>query len=330
MHSLGDRAHRHLEARILLEKWRRRFRPHHEVRIRGIRRANDFAGHRPGLRNSGDVSFAPLLSQPGKLRHVRIPLARSSPVPHTSHIEIGLNQHCHRRRLGLRWLHQDPSPPREQQQQARSQAYNPVAQGRDRQASYDECIRRNEQIGDSVNARPRSEPIHQLVVDLRIPQLIPRNARYPRRCKIERHPNDRRRREREPDLARSTANQGDAQPEQSKVQPQHKAEADQQQRRRQGRHIAVALHCVSDPVAVPAIPEHSTEIAEQKSPANSVLFVRVAGKQRPQQRHQREPGEQRAPGQHGTGQRKRQFQKSSREAGRGPQCPRMAMHIGPS
>src|SRR5580693_4487006 len=55
---LRKRDRRFLKARVVLEEWRRRFGPDHEIGMRRIGRADYFAVGCTGLRNSGDIGFA--------------------------------------------------------------------------------------------------------------------------------------------------------------------------------------------------------------------------------------------------------------------------------
>src|ERR1035437_5721266 len=61
--------------------------------MRGIGRADDFAGWSTGLRDSGDVGFALLGGEFGEVGDVAVPLAGTHPEAGAGDIEIGLNEH---------------------------------------------------------------------------------------------------------------------------------------------------------------------------------------------------------------------------------------------
>ena len=71
---LRDGGHGLLKARIVLEERRGRLGPHDKIGMRRIRRADDFARGRAGLRNSGDVGLALLAGQVRELGDVAVPL----------------------------------------------------------------------------------------------------------------------------------------------------------------------------------------------------------------------------------------------------------------
>ena len=60
--------------------------------MRGIRRADDFASRRAGLRNAGDVGLALLAGQARELGDVAVPLAGPGQLLSRAHIEIGLDE----------------------------------------------------------------------------------------------------------------------------------------------------------------------------------------------------------------------------------------------
>ena len=60
--------------------------------MRGVGRADDFAGGRAGLGNAGDVSLALLGGEAQEIGDVLVPLAGAGPIAGVLHIEIGLDE----------------------------------------------------------------------------------------------------------------------------------------------------------------------------------------------------------------------------------------------
>ncbi len=96
-----------LKARVAFLKRRGRFRPHNQVGMGGIGRADNLAIGCAGLGDSGDVRFALLISEPVELGDVAVPLAWTAPEVVGSYVQVWLDQHsgCRRRRLGRRDRH---------------------------------------------------------------------------------------------------------------------------------------------------------------------------------------------------------------------------------
>ncbi len=106
-----------LKLRIILDEGRGRFRPDDEIGMRGIRRADDLARGRAGLRNAGDVGLALLARQVRELGDMPVPL-RALPVVARAHVEIGLNEHGGGRGIGLRRRNKDAGKAGDEQNRA--------------------------------------------------------------------------------------------------------------------------------------------------------------------------------------------------------------------
>ncbi len=185
LHRSSQSGDRMLEARIGLEERRRRLGPDNEIRMGGIRRADDFAGGRAGLGDSGDVRLALLAGEVGEVGEVTVPLPRAGPAIFGGYIEIGLDQDCSGRSRRFGRLPHEPGRTRRQQNgsgQARPEPFDihalfsifrPMAE---HQHACKQCIHGDQEKSDSIDAGPGSELIDQGVVDLRVAELIPRNA----------------------------------------------------------------------------------------------------------------------------------------------------------
>ena len=171
---------------------------------------------------------------------------------------------------------------------------------------------------------PRREAIHPPVVHLRIAQLIPGNAGHARSQQLQRGPEERRRDQRPPQASCRPPHHHQSQPEQPPVQPQHQAEADQQQRWGKRRHLAIARHGIAHPVAVPHVPKKSGKIAQQERPPQRPPGNHgLRRKHCPDERSDPEPRKHRSPRRHGSRERKWQFQQRPRT---GPRPPSASTH----
>ncbi len=340
LHRPGQSGDRLLEAGIGLDKGRRRLRPDNEIRMGGIRRAHDFAGGRAGLGDSGDVGLALLAGQAGEVGEVAVPLARAGPAIFGGHIEIGLDQDGGGRGWRFGRLPHECGCTRRQQNdsgQARPEPFaihalfsifRPPAEHK---RACEQRIDGDQQKGDAIDTGPGGELIDQGVVDLRVAELIPGNARESCPQKIKRNPQEWSRSQRQPYTAARPAHQHHAQAKQTEVEPQHQAECDQQQRRGQRRHVAIAGHGVADPVAVAHVPQESAQVRQKESPSKGARAAIALGREHsPQERNQPEPRDETAPGGKGTGERKRQLQQARGEASGSPVLPCVSRHTGAS
>jgi len=87
----GHIVHRCLKARISFKIRRGRLRPCDQVRVRRVRRADNLALRRAGLRDSHDVGFALLGGQTLEFGDVPLPFAGMQPAVVAGDVEVGLD-----------------------------------------------------------------------------------------------------------------------------------------------------------------------------------------------------------------------------------------------
>ncbi len=311
--------------------------------MRRIRRADNLACRRTGLRNSGDISLAFLARQARELGDMAVPL-RTRPIVARAHIEVRLNQDGGRSRLRAGRLNKNARVPRDEENRTASSPRPSAGQAvfsppLHQQSAREQRVHRDKNKADAVNAGERRELIDENIVHLRVAKLVPRNARDARRCKVKPRPQKRRKGQSHPRRARRTPNQHKPQPKNSEVKPEHQTESQRQQLRRKKRHVAVMHHRVANPVAVAHVPQHAAKVGNKERaakrmplarfhvrkrvphPRGVLVFVARVGEQRPYQRHQRNPRKHRSPRRHRPGERERQLEQAGGKSRRGPRSP---------
>jgi hypothetical protein len=265
------------------------------------------------LRDSLDEASAHRPSHAREIGNMPVPFAGTHPEGRAGDVEIRLNQHGCSRGRWLRRFEKDSCRACHGQNHA---GYSTKALTRTRVEHYagrDERVDGNQHKTDAVNAGPRCELIDECVVHLRVAKLVPWHRGYAGGSQFKPGPENRSRHQRQAHAAGGPAQQRNGHAKEPEVKPQHQAEADQQQRGSQRRHIAVLHHHVANPVAIARIPQHAANVGEQKGAAQR---TGLAGPSRrkdcAQQRRQSEPGKDRSPDRQGSGQWKRQFEQASR------------------
>ena len=200
-----------------------------------------------------------------------VPL-RPLPVVGGADIEIGLNQHGGRRRIGIRRRNKNAAETGDQQKRTaagpgpatRKASFGLTPQ---QQTAGQQGIDCNQNKADAIDAGPGRELVDQCVVHLRVAELIPGNAGDAGGGQFQAGPQDGREDEGEARGAGGAAHQRDAEPEEAEVEPQHQAEPDEQQRGSKRRHVAVVHHGVANPVAIAHVPQKAAEIGDKKGAA---------------------------------------------------------------
>ncbi len=232
---MSDLDERLLKPGVALVKGRGRLRPGHQVRMSRIRRADDFAVRRAGLRDSRDIGLALLCSEPREFGNMLVPFARAQPSVVARHVQIRLDEHG-----GGRWrwpIRRNGNPNRthrHQQNAAKPPGLPPMPErpGRtaiDEQAARKQCVDGEQHKRDAVDAGPWRQWIHQRVVHLRVAKLIPRHRRDARCRQVQRGPQHGSGRKSPAHILACLPHQRDAQAEEAAVKSQHRAIADQQQ-----------------------------------------------------------------------------------------------------
>ena len=163
--------------------------------MRGIRRADDLASWRAGLRNARDVGLALLAGEVGELGDVLVPFAGRRPV-------VG---RCPRRDWAgsarrWRWVRVLAARRKTPANAARASRIAPQAAQAQRPVRMRSVSRpaskppassaftATRTKADAVDAGPRRELIDERIVDLRVAELIPRHAGDARGGEFQRGP----------------------------------------------------------------------------------------------------------------------------------------------
>ena len=264
----SDGAHGLLEAEIVFDEGRGRFGPDDEVGMGGIRRADDFALGRAGLRNAGYVGFALLAGEAREFGDMAVPFG-ALPVVACAHVEIGLNEDGGGSGVSVGRRNKDTGKPGDEQNSAASgpcPAASEAAFGAavNQQYTGEERVDSDENEGNAVDASKRREVIDEGVVDLRVAELVPGNAGDARGSEVKAGPEKRRKGQSHARGAGSAADQQNSKAEEAEVESEDEAVSKSEQFRRQGRHVAVAHHGVANPVAVAHVPEDAANVGDEE------------------------------------------------------------------
>src|SRR6185312_9701645 len=256
---------------------------------------------------------------------------RTGPKVIDSHVEVGLDEDRGCRSRGFPWRHQNASGEAAGEDNARDADDPLCAAAIDEQATGDEGVAADKNEADAVDAGPWGEMSEDSVVDLRIAELVPRNGGDAGGGEIKRGPENRRGSERPADVPGGAAHEQDSPGEDAEVETKDEAETSEHEGGGPGRQAAVYVHGVVNPVAVTCIPEHAADVAEEKGAAERMGRAAIrAGEDSGEERDEREPGKDGAPGGHGAGEGERQLEQCGGEDGGCPELPGCAVHTGPS
>src|ERR1017187_1839896 len=207
--------------------------------MRGIGRADDFAGWSTGLRDSGDVGFALLGGEFGEVGDVAVPLAGAHPKAGAGDIEIGLDEDSGGRGGGAGRVEEDAGCGGESEDDTGYSAEALTRRAIEHEARGDERVDGYEQEADAVDAGPGSELIDEQVVYLRVAELIPGHGGDAGGSEFQAGPENGRGGQREGGAAGGLSQERDGAAEEADVEAKDQAVSNEQQRGCKRGHVEI-------------------------------------------------------------------------------------------